>query len=301
VLCGTVLAIGTLSLFASGTNLAEGHRATGLVGGIFGNPNDLALALNILLPIALGLAMTRRTLPLQLLYWGCAACLVLATLATYSRAGFLTLGAVGGFLLLKMGRRYPVLWGLALVGAIGLVLVAPGSFWGRMFTVFDPSSNPGAAQSSEIRWALITRSIEVAGFNPFRWTLGVGIGNFHIVSNYERGHHNSYLQVFNEVGLPALLVYVMFLVTVLGTTGRIAKACAGGRAYRQTWLTAVAIQAALVAYTVGSAFASVAYLWYLYYPAGFAVCLKLLVLSSVRKAEPSEVPRSVWNLRRIRY
>lgn len=301
VLCGTVLAIGTLGRYASGENLAEGFRATGLVGGIFGNPNDLALALNVLVPIAMGLGMIHRNIFRRLLYWGCAGCLTLASLAAFSRAGFLTLVAVGGFLLLKLGRRYPILWVLALVAGLALVMLGPGAFWTRILTVFDTSGDVGAAQSGEIRWELIKRSIEVAGFNPIRWMLGVGVGNFHIVSNFERVHHNSYLQVFNEVGLPAMIVYLAFMITAIRNSGRIAKAFEGVRGYRQLWLTAIMIEAALVAYAIGSFFASVAFLWYLYYPAAFAVCLKLFVLRSVRKAAPDEVPRRVWNLRRIQH
>jgi hypothetical protein len=301
VLCGTVLAIGTLGRYASGENLAEGFRATGLVGGIFGNPNDLALALNVLVPISMGLGMIHRDIFRRLLYWGCAGCLALASLAAFSRAGFLTLVAVGGFLLLKLGRRYPILWALALVAGLALVMLGPGAFWTRILTVFDTSGDVGAAQSGEIRWELIKRSIEVAGFNPIRWMLGVGVGNFHIVSNFERVHHNSYLQVFNEVGLPAMIVYLAFMITAIRNSGRIAKAFEGVRGYRQLWLTAIMIEAALVAYAIGSFFASVAFLWYLYYPAAFAVCLKLLVLRSVRKAAPDEVPRRVWNLRRIQH
>ena len=75
VLCGTVLAFGTLVQFAARREPRGGLPGPGLVGGIFGNPNDLALALNILLPIALGLAMTGPNSSVQLLYWGCAGCL----------------------------------------------------------------------------------------------------------------------------------------------------------------------------------------------------------------------------------
>jgi hypothetical protein len=64
---------------------------------------------------------------------------------------------------------------------------------------------------------------------------------------------------------------------------------------------ALALQTSLIAYAVGSLFASVAYLWYLYYIAGFAVCLKMIILSSLKKVERTEVPRRVWNLRRLRY
>ena len=35
---------------------------------------------------------------------------------------------------------------------------------------------------------------------------GVGMNNFHIVSIKDLVNHNGYLQVFNEIGLPALSV-----------------------------------------------------------------------------------------------
>jgi hypothetical protein len=300
VLSGTFIAFGTGMLFARGENLAEGFRAGGLVGGIFGNPNDLALALNILVPIAIGLALSRRQPLFKLLYFGCAAMLAVGVLVTYSRAGLLTTGIVAAFLLVKLGRQYPLSWALAAGGAVGLMTIAPGMFWGRVLTLF--SGQTSAAQSAEIRWSLLRRSIEVAGFNPFRWSLGVGMNNFHIVSVHEYVNHNAYLQVFNEVGLPAAIIYLLFLVLAIRGMGQVAKAYAGVRGYRQVWVTAIAIQASLVAYAVGSIFASVAYLWYVYYAAGFAVCLRRISSAGVPRPAPlTEAPRRVWYLRRLQH
>jgi hypothetical protein len=301
VLCGTFIALGSIGGFAGGANLADGFRATGIVGGIFGNPNDLALALNLLLPIAIALLLSGQGPGGKVLFASCAVALALGVLVTYSRAGVVTLGVLGIVLLWHLHRRYPLLLPIAAGALVLLVLVAPGSFWTRIFTVFDASGDASAAESSEIRWALLQRSIEVAGFNPIRWILGVGVDNFHFVSVHEKVHHNSYAQVFNEVGLPALVLYVMFLFGLIRTTGRIARAFAGVHGRRHVWLVAVALQTSLIAYAVGSMFASTAYIWYLYYIAGFAVCLKMLVLASIRKAQQTEVPRRVWNLRRLQY
>jgi putative inorganic carbon (HCO3(-)) transporter len=302
-LCGTVIALGTLVEFARGTNLSAGFRAQGIVGGIFGNPNDLALALNLLLPIAIGLGLTRRSLATKALYWTCTGVLGLAVLATYSRAGFLTIAVIGAFLAFRLRRRYPALLALSVAAALVVVIIAPPSFWGRVFTVFDTSDDPQAAASSEIRWALLQRSIEVAGFNPQRWLLGIGMKNFHIVSVHEYAQHNAYLQMFNEVGLPALALYLLFLFGLIRAMGRIVKAYEGARSHRHIWVTAVTLQISLIAYSVGSFFAPVAYLWYLYYVAGFAVCLKQLVLASAANRRPTspasqEAPSRVWYLRR---
>jgi hypothetical protein len=300
VLSGTFIALGSIIIFARGENLAEGFRAGGLVGGIFGNPNDLALALNILVPIAVGLALSRRQPLLKLLYLGCAAGLAVGGLVTYSRAGLLTAGVMSAFLLVKLGRRYPLAWGVAATGLVGLMVIAPGMFWGRVLTLF--SGETSAAQSAEIRWSLLQRSIEVAGFNPLRWSLGVGMNNFHIVSVHEYVNHNAYLQVFNEVGLPAAIIYLLVLVLAIHGMGRVAKAYDHARAYRHVWVTAIAIQASLVAYAVGSLFASVAYLWYVYYATGFAVCLRRISSESApQPASLTEAPCRVWYLRRLQH
>ena len=300
VVCGTLLAFGSLVQFARGQNLGDGFRASGIVGGMFGNPNDMALSLNILLPIVIGLALSRPAIAVRLFYWGCAGLLGLAVLVSYSRAGFLTVGIVGLSLLWRLRRRYPAFLALGVTAALVVMLVAPPSFWARIFTVFDSSGDAQAAQSSELRWSLLQRALEVAGFNPQRWLLGVGISNFHIVSVRELAQHNAYLQIFNEVGLPAFILYTMFLFGLIRSMGRIARAYERDRAHRHVWLLAVSLQVSLIAYAVGSFFAPVAYLWYLYYVAGFAVCLRMLVLAGNRGRQrvPQKEQSGVWYLRR---
>jgi O-antigen ligase len=208
------------------------------------------------------------------------------------------MAVAGAFFLVKLGRRYPAALAVGVVAAGG-VLISSRS---RIFTLFDASGGQtSAAASATARWELITRSIEVAGANPIRWLFGVGMDNFHIVSHHELVNHNAYLQVFNEIGLPALVMYLLFLASVIRITGRIAKRYARARGFRQVWLTAIAIQTALVAYAVGSVFASVAFLWYVYYPAGFAVCLQQLLAHADRRPAQREVTPRVWYLRRVQH
>jgi hypothetical protein len=106
--------------------------------------------------------------------------------------------------------------------------------------------------------------------------------------------------MFNEVGLPALVLYGWVLFGLIRAMGRIAARFERERRYRHVWLIAVSLQVSLIAYAVGSFFAPVAYLWYLYYIAGFAVCVKQLVPATVRTRQPAsqEAPSRVWYLRR---
>jgi hypothetical protein len=107
VIAGTYLAYGAIRTYGAGqftlTVRGVGVRIEGIVGGIFGNPNDLATALDMLLPLAVALAITQRGFQ-RALYWVCAVALAAGVLVTFSRGGFLGLVAMGAVLLWKLGR-----------------------------------------------------------------------------------------------------------------------------------------------------------------------------------------------------
>jgi hypothetical protein len=296
VVSATIVGAMTLADFAQGKNLVEYYRATGALGGIFANPNDLALSMNMLIPFAIYLGLTRPRM--RFMYFVCGMLLGATSVVTYSRAGFLSMAIGGAFFLVKISRRYPAALGVGAVGAFGLLASSPG----RIFTIFSGGGgNTSAADSASQRWDLIKRSFEAAGVNPFRWLFGVGIDNFHIVSYKELVNHNAYLQVFNEIGLPALCFYILFLSSVVAVSTRIVKRYRRDRRYRQVWLMAVAIQTSLVVYVIGSFFASVAYLWYVYYPAAFAVCLQQLLRHAERLPAQKGAESGVWYLRRVQH
>ncbi len=302
VLAATGVAVLSLADYMQGKNLVEGFRATGGVGGIFGNPNDLALAMNVLLPIAVGLALSRPNPFLKGVYVVCAALLAITTAVTFSRAGLLTLCVAAAFFVVKIGRVYPAAWAGGTIALAGLFAVSPSTLWNRIFTIFEATGgNASAAASATDRWRLVTRSFEALGANPVRWLFGIGMQNFHIVSHNELGNHNSYLQVFTELGFPAMVVYILFLASVIRSAGRSAERCRKVRGLRRAWLAAIASQTSLVAYAVGSVFGSVAYLWYLYYPAAFAVCLQQLLLRTDVVPVQGRVTPRVWYLRRAQH
>ena len=295
VLSGAGVALLTLIDFVQGKNLVEGIRAAGATGGIFANPNDLALAMNVLLPLSGGLMLSRPNPASKLVYLACTALMAVTTVVTYSRAGLLTIILAGGFMVAKLGRRYPALWVVGAVALIGVIATSPG----RVVTIFEGAGDESsAAGSATMRWELVKRSIEVAGANPIRWLFGVGLNNFHVVSYKELVSHNAYLEVFNELGLPALCFYVLFLVSAFRMAGHVVKTYRKARGARQVWLGGVAIQTAVFAYMVGGFFASVAFQWYVYYPAAFAVCLHQLVARAELQPRPREVTSRVWYLRR---
>src|SRR5438132_12837093 len=66
----------------------------------------------------------------------------------------------------------------------------------------------------------------------------------------------------------------MFMVTPLRKLGQIVSATRVAGRKSNYYYLAIGLQASLLAYLVSSFFASVAYLWYVYYLVAYAVCLR---------------------------
>ncbi len=93
--------------YARGFNLVENGRVQGAVGGMFQNPNDLALNMVVILPLAALLAMRRRSIPAKLVAAGGAFLMIGATIVSQSRAGFLGLVAMLVLFVIYVGRKRP--------------------------------------------------------------------------------------------------------------------------------------------------------------------------------------------------
>jgi O-antigen ligase len=272
-LCGTWLAFFAIKNYATGNFTMKGDRIEGLVGGMFGNPNDLAAALNILIPLAVSLALMSAG-AMRLLYAVCALILFLGVIVTFSRAGFITLAAVSGVMLWKFGRGSRPSMALAtLVVSVLLLSVFSGAYRSRLTTILDPNSD--ASGSAQERVALLERGMDLTIRHPI---IGLGMGNFHIYSIREKVAHNGYVETAAELGLIGLLAYLIVILAPLRGLAKIERERAkpGDRSELDAKYMSIGLQAALIAYMINSFFLSIQYLWYLYYAAGFAVALRLI-------------------------
>jgi O-antigen ligase len=285
VICGAVLALfAVLSYFTGKFTVVTrgeegtvvGLRITGIVGGIFGNPNDLATSLNLLIPFAVVLALLRRGAA-RMFYLACAAMLGLGVILTFSRGGFLGLVAMVAVLVWKVGRQNRALTTFAFVLITMTFLIAmPVGYSSRITTIFDSSSDQTG--SSEERQELLERAASVAANHLI---IGVGIGNYPIYSLHERRAHNSYLEISAELGVFGLIAYLIMIFAPLRALRRIERDSIKARAAdadddraTQTYYLGAALQASLVVYLICSCFGSIQYLWFLYYPLAYAVCLR---------------------------
>ncbi|HEY6046617.1 MAG TPA: hypothetical protein VIU65_08440, partial [Pyrinomonadaceae bacterium] len=169
----------------------------------------------------------------------------------------------------------------------GVLVIAPGGYARRLASIIFPSLDP--VGSSDARRGELTRSLYVALRHPL---LGIGMGNYQPNMSY-RGlvTHNSYTQVAAEMGMAALVCYTMFIVAPLRKLGQIARETFGSKSQSSSYYLAVGLQASLLAYLIASFFASVAYLWYVYYLVAYAVCFRRIYEAETGRAVVVEKKR----------
>jgi O-antigen ligase len=286
VICGTALAGFAFFSYVTGNFMVQDKKVTnrvaGIVAGMFGNPNDLALSLDLLLPLAVALALNSRGNK-RIVYSACVVLLAVGVVVTFSRGGFLGLVALALVLLWKFSRRRRGLTIFAFLLATGFFLFAmPAGYSGRLTTILSVEEDPtGSAQA---RRELLDRGIQVAANHLL---IGVGMGNFHIYSIREQVAHNSYLEISSELGIAGLIAYLILIFAPLRSLRRIERETRmatrgalikGGSdpPEQQTYYFSVALQASIVAYMVCSFFGSVEYLWHLYYLVAYSLSLKAI-------------------------
>ncbi|MGB7925665.1 MAG: O-antigen ligase family protein [Pyrinomonadaceae bacterium] len=268
-----VLSLSALYNYLTGNLTVEGYRVAGAIGGMFGNPNDMALHLVTIVPLVAALFFSTRGMFGKLFYIVCAFLMMAGVAVTFSRGGFLAL--VSGILVLawKIGRRNRLAVIVSVLFFMGAFIVfMPGGYANRVASIVNHKRD--AVGSADARQALLKRSLLVAARHPL---LGIGMGNFHRVSFREQVSHNAYTQVAAEMGATALVLYVLFIITPLRKLRKIEEDTFETRRSRDMrfyYYLSVGMQASLIAYMVGSFFASVAYQWYIYYLVGYCVCLR---------------------------
>jgi len=263
---GCVLSMGAISDYWTGRLTLQGVRIQGVLGGLFDNPNDLALHLVTVIPIGIALFFTSRNPPAKLVYSAVVLLMMAGVVATFSRGGFLGLGCALAVTFWRISKKNRWLLSLCLpVLFVVFIVASPSGYLDRLATTSDGSA---LARTDDLK-----RSIVVALHHPL---FGVGLNNYPLFSNHDLASHNAYTQVAAELGLPALVFYLLFMITPLKHLWEIERATSLNRKNSRFFYLTVGLEASLIGYMVSSFFASVAYLWYVYYLVAYAICLRRL-------------------------
>jgi len=286
----SINAINDYRMGAFGTGAVESHdaRIAGSIKGIFENSNDLAMHMVSMIPIALALGLGSRNILKKLAYFGATGLMVGAVVVTFSRGGFIGLVAASLLLVRRLGKKNRVATTGAMAFAVIMFLaLAPGAFSSRLSTIFNSSAD--LTGSSSQRTEVLKRSFWVALRYPLT---GVGIGNFKHKSPRNLETHNAYTQVAAEMGIAAMVVYILFLVHPLKRLRLIENESYSKKEQTRFYYLAIGLQGSLVGFMVSSFFGAVAYHWYVYYLVGYAVCLHRLYIMKFQPEHP--FPASFW-------
>jgi O-antigen ligase len=254
-----------------------GGRLEGVLSGMYGNPNDLALAIDLSLPLCLALALTSRDYWKKLTWAVAMLAMIYAVILTASRAGALALAVVALVCLWQLGvksRRF-YLFLLVPIAVISLWLYGGSALRGRLGQADTNSATNnnrlGDSGSARQRIELLLQSLKVTAQHPL---FGVGPGNFAVVSGNWHVTHNAYTQISAEGGIPAFLLYILILWRGIANLRDISKYRKTGK---ETRLFSMTLKASLAGYIVGSFFASVAYLLFPYCLVAYTSALRLIV------------------------
>jgi O-antigen ligase len=293
--------------YVRGVNLVEGDRVRGAVGGMFENPNDLALNLVTFLAPTLFIILHDRKPTRRIVACGLAVAMLAAIVCTKSRSGFLGLLAMGAVVKFYTAEVKPAAVGAMLLAGLMALPAMPDSFWNRMDSIMNAEEDQTGSRAARLR--LLDQGIQVFMDNPIT---GIGAGQF---KNYNapgetekwRVTHNVWLQVGAELGIGGLLTFG-FLVTraysanfgamrlLRGPRRRIGPARRDPPAAlpltdeerRTLDLNAKGMFAAIVGWTVCSMFASVAFNWTFYYVLALAVAGREVLLARLAEARAAE-------------
>ena len=228
VASGALLASYVINSYLAG-NVDRYGRPLGYGYKEFGNPNDLALGLLIVIPFAFQLLRWERGFLKRAGYFMALAGLVAAILVSMSRMGMAGLLFLAVVWLYSMGRSSILrpIAGMSLI-FIALILadIAIPSLGDRFASIFDGTRDPNESRSFRLQH--MWDGIEIIADHPL---LGVGMGQSAEVIGrkhvFTEGHweriHSLYIEFGAELGLPAIVILVFLLITVIRRLAQTAK------------------------------------------------------------------------------
>lgn len=264
-------------IFALGTGFS--YRVWGPDNTFYGGNNEIALALNMVLPFFLLLAREAKNKKLKIMYYGIFFLNICSIIGSRSRGAFLTLGAVLLVIVLSSKRKVlavPIL----LIGLYFFLPRLPAVWTERMETITNYEEDASAMGRIGAWKYAIARAVE----SPL---LGGGFETFRL---YVRDVHSAYFEILGEHGFIALFLWVLLLFGSIASLQRLRKRAMNidGLAWIPDY--ARATQIAIFAYAVGGAFLGAAYWDIFYHLVALCVLMKVFVRRSEENVSLGQYP-----------
>jgi O-antigen ligase len=291
IVCSLPLAVTGLNNYYTGNFLTTSEmavvRIVGYQTGLAANPNDLALMLNLILPLAIAsfLGATRPSIRIFCLL--AIGLNVLCVIMTFSRGGFLGLATIAVVYTVRLIRRpgSDRAWAFAAIFVAVLSLpLLPSEYVKRLSTITNMDSD--TTGSSQERWAITMAAIRSVKARPIN---GAGLGMDVLALNDMGGPqwkmvHNVYLQYAVDLGVPGLVLFLMLLLGVFKAVRMAQRSVAGLPKHRSIFLLAEGVEISLIVFATEGFFHPVAYNFYFYYIGGLALATRVVTNNTLRTA-----------------
>jgi len=264
------------------------------MGGFLGDENDFCMTLNMGLPFALFGIFSAHKIFVKI-FFIILICLMLSSILTYSRGGFIGLVAVTIYCWVISNKK------IALATIIGFFIafalfIAPPSYWERVQTITTESQNletqsgTGSARvySWKLGWHLfLNNPIIGVGQGNFPWRAGEAEDEKGVLwktrSLKGRVAHSLYFTLLPELGLVGILIFVTMIICSLKDLKFIKKATKSSTDIfskeegKKIYYLALALEGGLVGFLASSVFISTFYYPNFWILCGFIVSLKKIV------------------------
>jgi len=241
------------------------------------DPNDLAMVLNLILPLTVGLFLITQRRAARLLLAGLIALEAGAVVVTFSRGGFLALAAVFVLYLRTLKKTGEWKWAVAaLLLAAAAIPLLPQGYMDRLSTITD--INADATHSAQQRLDNNRTALVFMLTHPLA-AAGLGMNGLVIYQVHQAEGtpapllwvHNTFLEYGVDLGWLGLGLFVLLLVSAYRSAVRVGTGCAGVPEQRELWTLAEAIRISLAGGVVSAFFLPAAYQPYLYFVIALAV------------------------------
>ena len=280
------LSVTCVSIALSGrAELRVGERVAGVSAGLLGW-NYFGIAVAHICPYIGALYVSHRSSARTGVLITTLAAMMWMLVLTASRGGFLNVllsMLLTWWFVLRGSSRGRIAGAAAVLCLVFSVARAPEVFSVRVQTIWSDagaSANEtvsAAEESTQGRKFLLDRALKYTLQYPI---FGVGIGNFTNINGTELGRpdawyatHNTFTEISAEAGIPALVFFVLLLITVLNHMRQVAERFDGDPNNCELRLLSRATLASTLALAFGWFFANLAYDRYSYYSAGIAAGL----------------------------
>jgi O-antigen ligase len=286
-------AVGMMSVISVALHHQKGGRLVGVLGGVFENPNDLAINMALNWPICVGFFFMTRG-PKKLIWGAVSLIMLFGVELTYSRSGFLAIVVAVLMVLWEFGVRgkRPLLFLAAGVLGVGILIASPAGYAARIASIaIKNQGDPSGEESRAQRKQLLIDSIKTAFQNPL---FGVGAGNFEATNGTWHVAHNSYTEIAAEAGFPAFILFCLMFYRAFYNIRMVRNSPAYANDPVIRGLTG-GLWVSVSAFMMGACFASTEYSMYPYFLVGYTTALYQIAVVNREAVEPRKARARLTN------